>query len=148
MDENTFRGATGFHHRVRVRDEDGVLELSSTKIPMHNNAAKRLFRALDSGRHKGLFAGSEDSAHNLAVLMGLAANCRLQGIEPQNYLAWAIERRGTWRDQYGLHPQELTPAAYELALAAAKAQRDGHGVGLSASGGARVRGWLMGHLRE
>ncbi|GDX83017.1 hypothetical protein LBMAG42_48280 [Deltaproteobacteria bacterium] len=29
MDENTFRGATGFHHRFRVRDEDGVLELSS-----------------------------------------------------------------------------------------------------------------------
>ena len=28
MDENTFRGATGFHHRFRVRDEDGVLELS------------------------------------------------------------------------------------------------------------------------
>ena len=29
MDENTFRGATGFHHRFRVRDDDGILELSS-----------------------------------------------------------------------------------------------------------------------
>ncbi len=29
MDENTFRGATGFHHRFRVRDDAGVLELSS-----------------------------------------------------------------------------------------------------------------------
>ena len=32
MDENTFRGATGFHHRFRVRDEDGVLALSSTLV--------------------------------------------------------------------------------------------------------------------
>jgi len=29
LDHNTFRGATGFHHRFRVRDEDGILELSS-----------------------------------------------------------------------------------------------------------------------
>lgn len=29
MDQNTFRGATGFHHRFRVRDDDGLLELSS-----------------------------------------------------------------------------------------------------------------------
>ena len=29
MDENTFRGATGFHHRFRVRDDAGVLELTS-----------------------------------------------------------------------------------------------------------------------
>ena len=28
MDENTFRGAIGFHHRFRVRDDAGVLELS------------------------------------------------------------------------------------------------------------------------
>ena len=30
MDENTFRGATGFHHRFRVRDDAGVLELTQT----------------------------------------------------------------------------------------------------------------------
>lgn len=29
MDQNTFRGATGFHHRFRVRDDEGILELSS-----------------------------------------------------------------------------------------------------------------------
>lgn len=91
--------------------------LDDPKIPMHNNAAERLFRSLDTGRHNWLFAGNEDSAHNLAVLMGLVATCRLQGIDPQNYLAWAIERRGTWRDRYGLEPAELTPAAYGRWLA-------------------------------
>ena len=91
--------------------------LDDPKIPMHNNAAERLFRSLDTGRHNWLFAGNEDSAHNLAVLMGLVATCRLQGIDPQNYLAWAIERRGTWRGRYGLEPSELTPAAYKRGLA-------------------------------
>ncbi len=93
--------------------------LGDPKIPMHNNAAERLFRSLDTGRHNWLFAGNEDSAHNLAVLMGLVATCRLQGIDPQNYLAWAIERRGTWRTRYGLAPKELTPAAYKRWLAEA-----------------------------
>jgi septal ring factor EnvC (AmiA/AmiB activator) len=32
MDENTLRGATGVHHRFRVRDEDGFLGLSSTPV--------------------------------------------------------------------------------------------------------------------
>jgi transposase len=95
--------------------------LADPKIPMHNNAAERLFRSLDSGRHNWLFAGNEDSARNLAVLMGLVATCRLQGVDPQNYLAWAIDRRGTWRDRYGLDPRELTPAAYKRAVAATKA---------------------------
>lgn len=95
--------------------------LRDPKIPMHNNAAERLFRALDTGRHNWLFAGNEDSAHNIAVLMGLVATCRLQGIDPQNYLAWAIERRGTWRKRYGLEPKDLTPAAHKRWLAATKA---------------------------
>ncbi len=93
--------------------------LDDPKIPMHNNAAERLFRSLDTGRDNWLFAGNEDSAHNLAVLMGLVATCRLEGIDPQNYLAWAIERRGTWRARYGLAPKQLTPAAYRRWLAEA-----------------------------
>lgn len=87
--------------------------LGDPKIPMHNNAAERLFRALDSGRHNWLFAGNEDSAHNLAALMGLVSTCRLQSIDPQNYLAWALERRGTWRKKFNLDPEQLTPAAYK-----------------------------------
>jgi hypothetical protein len=95
--------------------------LGDAKIPMHNNAVEWRFRNLDTGRHNWLFAGTEDSAHNLAVLMGLVATCRLQGIDPQNYLAWAIERRGTWRERYGLEPAQLTPAAYGRWLAKERA---------------------------
>ena len=90
--------------------------LDDADIPMHNNASERLFRPLDTGRLNWLFAGNPEAAHNLAVLMGLVATCRLQGIDPAAYLAWALDRRGTWRDRFGLHASRLTPAAYKQAL--------------------------------
>lgn len=75
-----------------------------------------MFRPLDTGRLNWLFAGNPEAAHNLAVLMGLVATCRLQGIDPAAYLAWALDRRGTWRGKFGLHANQLTPAAYKQAL--------------------------------
>jgi hypothetical protein len=56
--------------------------LVNLDIPMSNNASERLFRPLDTGRLNWLFAGSPEAAHNLAVLMGLVATCRLQGVDP------------------------------------------------------------------
>lgn len=90
--------------------------LENPEIPMHNNASERLFRALDSGRLNWLFAGSADSAHNLAILMGLVATCRLQGIDPQAYSAWALDRRGTWKKKFNLPARDLTPAAYKKSI--------------------------------
>ena len=90
--------------------------LGNPDIPMHNNASERLFRALDSGRLNWLFAGSAESAHNLAILMGLVATCRLQHVDPQAYLAWALDRRGTARNKFNLPASELTPAAYKESL--------------------------------
>lgn len=73
------------------------------------------------------------------------ATCRLQGIDPQNYLAWAIERRGTWRKRYGLEPKDLTPAAHKRWLAAKEAEGGGHREQLSQQGPACVGGSLMVH---
>ncbi|MCB9508470.1 MAG: IS66 family transposase [Myxococcales bacterium] len=95
--------------------------LGNPDIPMSNNASERLFRPLDTGRLNWLFASSPEAAHNLAVLMGLVATCRLKGVDPQAYLAWALDRRGTWRDKLSLPVSKLTPAAYKEALE----QRDG-----------------------
>lgn len=90
--------------------------LGNPDIPMSNNASERLFRPLDTGRLNWLFAGSPEAAHNLAVLMGLVATCRLKDIDPQAYLTWALDRRGTWREHFGLPASKLTPAAYKQAL--------------------------------
>jgi|JI6StandDraft_1071083.scaffolds.fasta_scaffold229238_1 transposase len=90
--------------------------LVNPDIPMSTNASERLFRPLDTGRLNWLFAGSTEAAHNLAVLMGLVATCRLQGVDPQAYLAWVLDRRGTRRQRYALPVSQLTPAAYKEAL--------------------------------
>lgn len=93
-------------------------------IPASNNASERLFRTLDSGCLNWLFAGNSDSAHNLCVLMGLTATCRLQGVDTEAWLAWALDRRGTCRSRFGLSARDLTPAAYKQALE----QEEAHGL--------------------
>jgi hypothetical protein len=63
-----------------------------------------------------LFAGNAESAHNLAILMGLVATCRLQKVDPQAYLAWALDRSGTWKKTFNLPARELTVAKYKQSL--------------------------------
>ena len=54
----------------------------------------------------------------MATLMGLAATCRHLRVDPQAYFTWALERRGTHADAFGLPVEELTPAAYQAVLGA------------------------------
>ena len=53
MDENTFRGATGFHHRFRVRDDNGILELTS-HLELHVLELDRWRQNPDIGTPVGL----------------------------------------------------------------------------------------------
>jgi hypothetical protein len=69
---------------VRYRD-DGALEID-------NNAAERALRTLALGRKNYLFFGSDaggDRAANLYTLIGTA---KLNGIDPEAYLRFVIER--------------------------------------------------------
>ena len=52
----------------------------------------------------------------MATLMGLAATCRHAGVDPFRYFLWALERRGTHKDVFGLTAEQLTPAAYKACL--------------------------------
>ena len=61
-----------------------------------------------------LFAGSTDGAHRACVLLGIVlTTCRAIGVPVQAYLAWAFERLGTHREQFGLQLAEMTPAAFK-----------------------------------
>lgn len=53
IDENTFRGVTGFHHRFRVRDDAGGLELSS-HLELHVLELDRWRKHPDLGIPAGL----------------------------------------------------------------------------------------------
>jgi transposase len=91
-------------HRVALRRflDHGDLEAD-------NNAVERALRLVAVGRRNWLFAGSENSAKNAAILYTLVGSCKDLGIDPWEYLRDVIERVTT-------HPAsriaELVPRAW------------------------------------
>ena len=47
------------------------------------------------GRKNWLFAGSAEAGRRAAVLMTLVGTCKLQGVDPEAYLADVLVRVGT-----------------------------------------------------
>lgn len=90
--------------------------ISDPNLPIDNSASEREFQRVAKLRGTCLFAGGPEGAHAMATLMGLAATCRHLGVDPQAYFTWALERRGTHRDVFGLTAEQLTPAAYAATL--------------------------------
>ena len=84
------------------------------EIPIDNSGSEREYQAVAKLRLNSLFAGGTEGAHRAAVLLGIAATCRALGVDPLAYMAWAFERLGTHRDDFGNLPaSKLTPAAYK-----------------------------------
>lgn len=86
------------------------------RLPPDNSESEREFQRVAKLRHACLFAGGTEGAHTMATLMGLAATCRHAGVDPFRYFLWALERRGTHKDVFGLTAEQLTPAAYKACL--------------------------------
>ncbi|MCC7536333.1 MAG: IS66 family transposase [Deltaproteobacteria bacterium] len=89
--------------------------IDDPEIPIDNSATEREFQNFAKLRLNMLFAGSTEGAHRACVLLGIVATCRAIGVPVQAYLAWAFERLGTHREQFGLALEELTPAAFKVA---------------------------------
>jgi len=68
--------------------EDGSIEID-------NNAAERAIRALVLGRRNYLFAGSDAGGETAARLYSLIGTCRLNAIDPHEYLRYVLERIAT-----------------------------------------------------
>ena len=64
---------------LQVYLEDGCL-------PIDNNDAERSIRSMVVGRKNWLFAGSEDAGMWAANCYSIMESCRLQGIDPRNYM--------------------------------------------------------------
>jgi len=86
--------------------------LDDPEVAIDNSSTERLFQPVAKLRHACLFAGSPAGAQRMACLLGLMATCRRLGVDPQRYLTWLFERRGTASAHYGLEPSQLTPAAW------------------------------------
>lgn len=66
--------------------------LDDGRVCLSNNAAERSLRGVALGRKSWLFAGSERGGHRAAAMYTLIGTAKLNGIDPQAWLADAICR--------------------------------------------------------
>ena len=66
--------------------------LEDGRICLTNNAAERALRGVALGRKSWLFAGSERGGHRAAAMYTLIGTAKLNGIDPQAWLADVIAR--------------------------------------------------------
>lgn len=83
-----------------------------------NNNAERMIRDLAISRKNWLFAGSHESAANAAIIFSLIGTCKLQGINPRQWLCDVLNRIDSHSKDKLL---ELLPQNWKPAKAAAAA---------------------------
>jgi transposase len=90
------------NHRVALRRF-----LNDARLSPDNNAVERALRLVAVGRKAWLFAGSEESAHDAAILYTLVASCRDLEVDVWEYFHDVIKQRAA-----AVPGAELTPRAW------------------------------------
>jgi transposase len=101
--------------------EDLCRFASDGAIPIDNNAIEREIRPIAVGRRNWTFCGSEDGGAWAARLYGLFNTCRLQGVNPYEWLQDVLTRV---RDHPPDRMAELAPRQWAAARRAAEASAD------------------------
>lgn len=101
-----------------------TLFLTDPEVPLDNNWSERALRIVALLRNNSLYAGGEDGAVRLCTMFTLIHTCRLLGIDPYEYIEWALTRAVPHRDNRGLAAVDLTPAAYKALRAATAVKAD------------------------
>lgn len=86
------------------------LFLDDGRVEIDSNTVERAIRPLALNRKNALFAGSDGGGEHWAVIASLIETCKLNGVEPQAYLADVIIRIVEGHPQRRL--DELLPWAY------------------------------------
>ena len=66
--------------------------LDDGRIEIDSNIVERAIRPIALNRKNALFAGSDGGGEHWAVIASLVETCKLNGIDPQAYLADALTR--------------------------------------------------------
>jgi hypothetical protein len=77
--------------------------LCNPSLPMDTNHLERALRVVPMGRKNYLFCWSEIGAEQLGILQSLMVTCRLQGINPYDYLVDVLQR-----GVLGIFPSKVT----------------------------------------
>lgn len=91
------------------------LFLSDGRVAIDNNAAERGMRPIGVGRRNWLFAGADAGAETLARALTIIETAKLNGVDPQAYLADILDRI---HDHKNNRLQELLPWNWQGARAA------------------------------
>lgn len=76
--------------------------LEDGRIPIDNNLAERMLKAVAVGRKNYMFAGSDAAAARAATFYTWVETCRLHGVDPPTWLADVLPRIATTRpSEYG-----------------------------------------------
>jgi transposase len=75
--------------------------LDDGRLRLENNASERALRSIAVARKSWLFFGSDDHASAAANLFSLVASCKLDGLDPEAYLADVLRVMPYWpRERY------------------------------------------------
>ena len=66
--------------------------LSDGRVAIDNNPAERALRPIGIGRKNWLFAGADTGAETLSRAMTVIETAKLNGLDPQAYLADILDR--------------------------------------------------------
>lgn len=66
--------------------------LNNGRLELDNNAAERAVKPVAIGRKNWMFAGSEGGGKAMAVAFTLIETAKLNGVDPQAWLSWVLER--------------------------------------------------------
>ena len=91
-----------------------IVCLENGRLEVDNNLAENKVRPAKLGAKNYLFFGSLEAGVNNALLYTLMANCKIQGLDPEIYLAEVIKRLP--HNATVEQAAELTPARYAAAL--------------------------------
>lgn len=95
--------------------------LDDGRAEIDNNIAERAIRSIAIGRKNWLFAGSKAGGERAAAIYSVIETCKLNGVEPQAYIADVIEKIASdwpasrWDE---LMPWNWTAASSSLCMAA------------------------------
>jgi len=96
------------------RETELRVYLEDPAVPMDNNHTERALRAIPMGRKNWLFCWTEIGAEHVGIIQSLLVTCRLQGINPYDYLVDVLQR-------IAIHParqiNELTPRVWKTLFA-------------------------------
>jgi transposase len=99
-----------------ARWEGLSLFLDDGRVEMDSNIVERAIRPIALNRKNALFAGSDGGGEHWAVLASLIETCKLNGVDPQGYVADVITRIVQGHPNSRL--DELLPWAYVAPISA------------------------------